>query len=428
MMKFKVMPEGKKIKLKGKERLAALNELSKQRETDWAEHSTKLELIQALIPLGLKAVEDVLLDEVSQLVGARYERGNGQYKRWGHNPGSVFIGGQKNAVKVPRVRDVENNKEVSLESYQELQTPTTINDAIYRQIINGISTRKYEEAAALIPETLGIKKSAISKRFVEMSSKNLKDFVERNLSEHDIVAVFVDGKRFGGNEIIFALGVCITGEKVVLGFIEAATENHEVCKDFISNLVSRGLNIDNEILFIIDGSKGLRKGIKAVLGEKALIQRCQWHKRENVVSYLPDSEKEKFRTKLNRAYSLVSEDQVLKELKRIGMEIKLINESAYASLMEGLEETLTVHRLKVGALLRTSIRTTNPIENVNSLIAQYTDRVDYWKNSNQRQRWVAAALLEVESRLIRLKGFRELRKLRENMKAYRQHLEDKKAA
>ena len=119
---------------------------------------------------------------------------------------------------------------------------------------------------------------------MNMMKLTLKKFLKRALNDEDIIAIFIDGKHFAGNEIIIAVGVTITGEKIILGFVESGTENQEVCKDFMQGLIDRGLKIEDEILFIIDGSKGLYNGIKTVLGEKALIQRCQWHKRENGVS------------------------------------------------------------------------------------------------------------------------------------------------
>ena len=388
-MKFKVVPAYKKLNLKGKDRLNALAELSNERAQRWSERESRLAMIQALIPLGLKSIEDELLLEVEQLTGSRYHHGERTYTRWGSNPGSVYVGGQKLGVRVPRVRNVQKNSEVQLKSYEELQSPKKIEELVYRQVINGIAARKYEKAASLIPETFGIKKSAVSNRFIEASKQSLKQLMERDLSSQDIVAIFIDGKHFADNEIVMALGVNMNGDKIVLGFIETATENHGVCKDFIEDLISRGLRIENEILFVVDGAKGLRKGIKEALGNKAQIQRCQWHKRENILGYLPESEKDRFKKKLKNAYNMATEELALKQLKAIGAELKLINESAYASLLEGLEETVTVHRFKVPAILRKTLATTNPIENLNSLVGPYTDRVDHWKNSNQRQRWVA---------------------------------------
>jgi len=272
----------------------------------------------------------------------------------------------------------------------------------------------------MVPEAFGIKKSTVSRRFIRACSAKLRELMERDLSVHDIVAVFIDGKHFAENEIIIALGITVTGQKVVLGFTEASSENATVCRQFVRGLMDRGLNDDNEILFIIDGSKGLRKGIKNLLGDKAFIQRCQWHKRENVLSYLNDKDKPRWRNTLQRLFSESDAEKRDRYLGGILKELGLLNESAANSLKEGLDEIMTVHSLRLPRELAIGLRTTNPIENVNSLMGQYTDRVDHWKTSHQRQRWVATALLEVEPRLRRIRGYAALGRLREAMKEARE--------
>ena len=189
-----------------------------------------------------------------------------------------------------------------------------------------------------------------------------------------------------------------------------------VCKRFINGFKDRGLNLDHEVLFVIDGAKGLAKGIKEVMGKRALIQRCQWHKRENVVSYLDQTNQIIFRRQLQGAYQLPTYEKAKKRLMAIRRELGLINQSAVASLDEGLEETLTLHRLEMFGKLGESFKTTNCIENVNKQLAICTDRVDRWQNSDQRQRWVATALLSIEPRLRMVRGFKFLKDLREAMK------------
>jgi transposase-like protein len=185
----------------------------------------------------------------------------------------------------------------------------------------------------------------------------------------------------------------------------------------VSNYLGKfSLKIDNEILFIIDGAKGLKKGIKSILKEKAMIQRCQWHKRENIVAYLPKNEQKRIRKKLQNAYKCPTYKSAMDELNKIKKELKLMNESAVTSLEEGLEETLTLHKLSLYKELGTSFKTTNCIENINRQMEQYTGRVCYWKNSNQRQRWVATALLEIEPKLRKVKGHKYLKTLRERMR------------
>jgi transposase-like protein len=284
-------------------------------------------------------------------------------------------------------------------------------------VINGIAQGKYEKAAIGVPETFGIKKTSTCRRFMRASGKKLREFLERDLSSHDIVAIFMDGKTFAENSIVIALGVTMNGDKVLLGFVETSTENHTVCRQFILGLRDRGLNIDNEILFVIDGGKGLHKGIKEVMGEKAIFQRCQWHKRENVVEYLSLEKKSYFRRKLQAAYELPSYEQAKKRLQSIRKELMLINESAVNSLDEGFEETLTLHRLGLFPKLGRSFKTTNCLENVNKGLARYTDRVDHWHNSNQRQRWVATAMVEIEPGLNKVQGYKFLGELRRAMGA-----------
>ena len=269
-----------------------------EQEIEILQDDSRVAMIQMLIPLGLQAIESLLQEEILGLVGDRYSRGDNPIQRWGNNPGSAYLGDQKVSVKVPRIRNMKTKKEVPLQNYQALQSPKIIDDLVMKRVINGLSTRKYQEAAMSVPETFGIKKSSISNKFIKASARKLKAFLERDLSGEDIVAIFMDGKSMAEMDMIVALGITIDGKKIILGFIESGSENHKICGDFVHNLLDRGLCIKNEILFVVDGSKGLWKGIKNVLKEKAVMQRCQWHKRENVVSYLPKSEQVRFRGKL----------------------------------------------------------------------------------------------------------------------------------
>lgn len=405
----KVLKKGKRGNKK--ERLAAYDEILNPSSV-----ASRIELIQMLIPLGLQAVEEELQAEVRGIAGERYSRTHPQFKRWGRNGGSVYLGDQKVSIEVPRVRDVLEDREVSLSSYRELQNARQIDEAVFSGVINGLSARKYEKAALSVPQTFGIKKSSVSRKFIRTSARKLKECLERDLSSHDILAIFIDGKSFADNEIIIALGITLEGKKVLLGFIESSTENHRVCRDFLNGLMDRGLNTENELLFVIDGAKGLYKGIKSVLSEKAVIQRCQWHKRENVVGYLHKKLQPAFRRKLQAAYEQSTYEAAKKRLGQIKKELILINQSAVNSLEEGLEETLTLHRLGLFKQLGESFKTTNCIENIMRLVGIYTDRIGYWKNSDQRQRWVGTALQEIEPGLRKVKGYRHLKILREAMK------------
>ena len=168
------------------------------------------------------------------------------------------------------------------------------------------------------------------------------------------------------------------------------------------------------LLVVIDGGKGL---YKSVLKGHACVQRCQYHKRQNVVSYLPKSEQARIRRKMEAAYGKPTYAAAKAALDALKPGLKLMNQSALSSLEKGFEETLTLHRLGLMPMLKDSFRTTNCIENVNSLLAQLTHNVRRWTNSSQRHRWVATARLDIEPRLRRVRGFHHLPMLRKAMQA-----------
>ena len=406
MKKLAKKSNGRKIGREELEKIAA--------EVDFAREA-RIAMIQQLIPLGLMAVEEELQGEILDLAGPRYSRG-GEIKRWGANPGSVFVGDQKLRINVPRMRDVVRGREVALGSYGRLQSPSAVDEVAFRRVISGISTGRYEHAAENVPETFGISKSSVSRKFIRASAKRLEEFLARDLSTYDIVAVFIDGKHFQEHEMVTALGVTIDGEKILLGFVETSTENHKVCKEFLLGLKNRGLKLDSEMLFIVDGGKGLRKGITEAAGAKAVVARCQWHKRENVVSYLSKERQNEFRGKLQAAYEESTYEAAKGKLHAIRRELARINQSAAASLDEGFEETLTLQKLGLFEKLGKSFKTTNCIEGVHKQLARFTDRVDRWQSSDQRRRWVASAFLEIEPGLNRVWGHEHLKELRRALK------------
>lgn len=408
--------ERTKIKITNqKQRVKVQREVAQEVRTGREKRAWRAEMIQRLIPIGLEALGHLLEDEVRDLVGEKYERG-GKGNRWGKNPGWAYLGDQKVHVEVPRVRAKDGKAEMALESYNAIQRPGLIDETALNRVILGLSQRNYKKAALVAPETFGIGKSSVSRKFVKASARKLREFLERDLSGHDIVAIVMDGKTFAQNQVVIALGVTLEGEKVLLGFVEASTENHRICRQFLLGLLDRGLRIDNEILFVIDGAKGLRKGIEEVFEERGLIQRCQWHKRENVLKYLGKTDQDHYRRKLQAAYEQPTYEKAKSRLMGIGRDLEKINLSAARSLEEGLEETLTLHRMKLFPELGISLKTTNVIENVNSLLEITTGRVNYWHSSDHRQRWVATALLEIEPRLRPIKGCKYLPALREAMK------------
>ena len=227
------------------------------------------------------------------------------------------------------------------------------------------------------------------------------------------MAILLDGKTFADDTMVVAVGVLATGEKRILGLVQTATENRPVCAAFLRRLLDRGLRIEDGVLVVVDGSKGLAAAVHEVFGIHGVLQRCQWHKRENVVRYLPKAHHAGMRATLQRAYEQPTYERAKKALAQVRRELTVLNTSAAASLDEGLEETLTLHRLGCFRAVGLSLKTTNVLESIHARVASRTDKVDVWKNSDQKHRWLATALLDLEPRLHRIKGFAALPQLQQ---------------
>jgi len=229
---------------------------------------------------------------------------------------------------VPRVRDQHRHVEVSLPTYERLQHPRTGDTGLLHKVLGGLSTREYERCAEAVPEAFGLSASTVSRRFKRASARKLRELMERRLDGYDLVALLLDGKAFAEDEMVTAVGVTITGDKVLLGFVQTATENRKVCAAFLRELVERGLPIEAGLLVVTDGAKGLRAAVREVCGSAALLQRCQWHKRENVLQYLPDRHRSTFRRKLQAAYEQPTYEAAKRALGKLRGELTLLNASA----------------------------------------------------------------------------------------------------
>jgi transposase-like protein len=377
------------------------------------EVDTKAELIRSLVPLGLMHVHELLDEEVTALAGERYSRKEESIRgrRHGSNPGTIGLAGQRVPIRIPRVRSVDGS-EIPLRSYDALSGDGEADDLLLKRVLYGISCRNYEAAAESVPGAIGLSSSTVSRKFVEASAGKLREFQERDLSTEDVVAVFLDGKMFADTTMVVAMGITMEGEKRFLGFVETDTENEKVLTPFLRSLLERGLDISQGLLVIIDGAKGLRAAVRKAFSKRALVQRCQWHKRENVLGYMSKSKQAIERKRLQHAYNRPDYEEALRALVKLHVELEDRNQSAAASLKEGLEETLTLHRLGLYGVLGCSLKTTNCLESVNALVEERCAKVDYWKNSSQRQRWLATALIDIEQRLRKIRGYRHLPKLR----------------
>jgi len=249
----------------------------------------------------------------------------------------------------------------------------------------------------------------VSRHWKAISTKELQKITERSLQDIDPVAILIDGVHFDEHVLVVSLGVSADGQKHILGIRQGATENAELCKELLGDMIRRGLQIDQRYLFVLDGSKALRTAVKRTFGDCAVIQRCQVHKRANVLSYLPKRYHFQIRSRLNMAWDMTGYPDAKKELETLVEELEEINESAARSLEEGLEDTLTLHRLGVPPALRRSLRSTNLIENCFSTTKQkFCRNVKHWKNANMVLRWGGTMLRKAEKQFRRVKGYRTI--------------------
>lgn len=364
------------------------------------------------VEVGLKVAQCLLEDEVTQRCGQRHERLPGREEtRFGHQRGFVTIAGQKVPVEKPRVRSTDGRGEADLERYRLLQSPDALPQAALDHLVNGVSTRRYEQAVQLARQGFGVKRSSVSRGFVRASAAEVERLAERRFEEERFAVIFVDAQPYAGEMMVVALGITISGEKRLLGLRQGATENATVVTSLLEELRERGVRTDVPTLFVLDGAKALHAAVIRVWGKFAVIQRCQIHKRRNVEAHLPDKHHDELRQRLNAAYHETNATQARTLLAATVKWLRRISPAAAASLEEGLEETLTVVRLGVPELLRKTLSTTNPIESAFSVAESVTRRVKRWRDGDMRQRWCVAGLLDAESRFNRIKGYKHLPQL-----------------
>jgi transposase-like protein len=373
---------------------------------------TREALSSFAVEMGLKVAQCLLEDEVTQRCGRRHERQpDRQETRFGHQPGYITIAGQKVSLAKPRVRSTSGRGEVELDRYTLLQSPRAMPQAALEHLVNGVSTRRYEQVVQLARQGFGVKKSSVSRGFVRASAAEVERLAERRFAAERFAVIFIDAQPYAGEMMVVALGITTAGEKRLLGLRQGATENATVVTSFLEELRERGVRTDVPTLFVLDGAKALRAAVIRVWGKFAVIQRCQVHKLRNVKAHLADEHHEELGQRLSAAYHETNATQALTLLGGTVKWLRRISPAAAASLEEGLEETLTVVRLGVPELLRKTLATTNPIESAFSVAESVTRRVKRWRDGNMRERWCVAGLVDAESRFNRVKGHKHLPQL-----------------
>ena len=336
--------------------------------------------------------------------------------RWGKERGFCVVMGQKVPVQRPRVRTTDD-QEVRLGSYEMFHRGEPLTETVWEKLMLGLSTRRYGQAVREFTEAYGLEKSAVSEHFIEASRAKLKELMERRLDKMRLCALLVDATPFEGQQMLAALGIGQDGRKTFLGLRQGATENATVVGELLGDLMNRGLDFTELRLYVLDGGKALQVAVKKYAGESAPIQRCQVHKRRNVLDHLTDEQKPWVAKKINAAYAL--EDYAAAKLALNGLHRELmdLNPSAARSLAEGLDETLTVHRLHVPPQLRRTLASTNAIESAFSIVERVCVNVKRWHPGDQRERWVGSGLLVAEKQFHRVKGYKQIPLLLKELEA-----------
>jgi len=357
---------------------------------------------------GIMMMKSLIDDEVEQLVGQRYaHQADRSGYRWGKEDGHVIFAGRKVGIEKPRLRS-RDGQELSLSRYQAFSNPRRLEQSVSQKILRRVSSRDYAGALDNLCEGYGIQKSSVSRKYKAASALRLEQLLQRRLDSMELTAIYLDGKEFSDFTLITALGVDTEGRKHVLGLWPGATENAEVCGRLLDDLIERGLRIDWRYLFVLDGSKALKKAVVQRFGSQTLIQRCQIHKQRNVEGHLPDSQKVLFRMKYHATLGMEDYTQARQELDKVHRWLMGVSEAAARSLEEGMEELLTVHRLKLPYELRKTLDNTNLIESCFSVTSGMCRNVKRWRNESMACRWMGSALLEAEKRFHRVRGYRQI--------------------
>ena len=377
--------------------------------------ATRQGLLEWVHDFGLRALDELMQDDAARIAGEKGKhRTNRTHHYWGTTKSELTFGGRRISVEKPRVRS-KDGREAPLPALEAFRDRDPLSERVVNQLLLGVSTRGYD--ASLEPRPSGVavrgsSKSSASRSFVAKTRQRLKASMDRRLDELDLVVLLVDGIEVARQTVVVALGITSDGTKVPLGLAQGSTENGALCTSLLQGLLSRGLKVEDKLLCIIDGGKGIRKALDDVFGDRAVIQRCQVHKQRNLREHLPEERHAYVLSTMRDAYRAASADTARKKLRGLVSWLESNgHEDAAASLREGLEETLTVVKLDLPITLRRSLATTNNIENLVGSIRRVSRNVKRWRGADMIRRWASVGLFQAEKRFRRIKGYREMPKL-----------------
>lgn len=379
----------------------------------------KKALDEVMLDMGRMVAESIMLIEREELAGPDYYPTNPNLQKWAHENGSVFIADQKVKAKRPRLRDVVHG-EVPLKSYQALHSTGQFSEELLQKILRGVSAQKYGETVIEAANAFGVSPTAISNKIVELTGQKLRQFKERSLADFKPFALFIDTIHRGGEAFLVALGVDMAGEKMALGFWQGNSENHEICEELFKDLERRGLALSRRIIFVTDGGSGLIKALRDRFGKKLIHQRCAIHKSRNLQKHLAKQYRKEAHRRLKAALDQVSYADAKNMLKELDGWLREKNVSAADSLLEAFEELLTLHRLKIPTMLRTSLMTTNPIESMFSTVRHCERNLKRSRGSKMLQRWLGSVLLYCEGQFKKVEGYKDIAQAVANIEALEQ--------
>ena len=373
-------------------------------------------LLALSVGVGLGVLSSMMEEEVDAVVGPKGKHdGERTAVRHGHEDGSVTLGGRRVEVSRPRMRTVDGEHEVPLRTYEYFADRDPLQRVVLERMLAGVSTRRYRRTQEPVGEEIETRarstsKSAVSRTFVERTREALSELMGRQLGDLRLAVMMLDGLELKGRMMIVALGITTEGVKIPLGLWEGSTENATVATALLSDLVERGLDPEQGMLFVIDGSKALRKAVRSVFGQVP-VQRCLWHKERNVLGHIAERDRPPVKARMRRAWRETDYPRALEQLQALAAELERTHPGAAGSLREGMEETLTVTRLGIKGKLRRTLESTNPCESMIDTVRTTQRNVKHWSSGEMGLRWTAAGMLEAEKQFRKVIGYTQLPQL-----------------
>jgi putative transposase len=374
-------------------------------------------LLALSVGVGLRVVHELMEAEVTEIAGPKGKwNPERTATRHGHEDGSMTLGGRRVPVSRPRVRSADGSTELPLATYEYFADRDPLQRAVMDRMLAGVSTRKFARVGEPVGEPVeqtarSKRKSTVSEMFVEKTRTALEELMARRLEDTRLAVMMLDGLEIAGRCHVVALGISTEGVKIPLGLWEGSTENATLARSLLADLVDRGLDPGQAILFVLDGGKALRKAIRDVFGENALVHRCHRHKERNVCDLLPDADRPRILARIRGAWSLSDPEEALRRLEALADELERSWPDAAGSLREGMDETLTLTRLGVDGQLAKTLSSTNPIESMIDTVRTTQRNVKRWQDGDMRKRWTAAGMLVAEQQFRRIIGYSHLAQL-----------------